>query len=178
MTSYEVKIRNEFFITTLFVEDMITSCLSEKLAVKDIVNSNFLGNNEKSITFDQKIDWLIESDYFSIIDNSKLSVFKAIRNELLIHKETESFEKSFTSKDGNDDFLLILYPQSDYLPREEKLTSACYQLIGEVSELVSRFTNKPEIKLERKSFGKQIYQSLSNTNLSKLAFLIPFLFLK
>ena len=174
MVSYEVKIRNEFFVSALFVENNITTYISEKLKINDTTNSIFLGNKKEAISFNQKIELLLESDDFSIIDKSKLSVYREIHNELIENKETPSFEDCFTSTNNNDDFLLILYPQSDYLPREEKLTNASYHLIGEVSKLVADFTNKPEVKLG----NKKRYFTIDALKLSKFAFLFSFLFIR
>ncbi len=174
MVSYEVKIRNEFFISALFVENNITTYISDKLKINDTGNSIFLGHREDAISFNQKIELLLESDDFSIIDKSKLSVFREIHNELLENKDKTSFEDCFTSPNNNGDFLLILYPQSDYLPRDEKLTNACYHLIGEISELVAKFTNKPEVKLE----SKKRYFKMDALKLSKFAFLFSFLFIR
>lgn len=173
MVNCEVNIRNEFFISALFAENMITTYLSEKLKVKNIVDSNFLGNNENAINFDQKIEFLLESDYFSIIDNSKLSVFREIYKDFLNNKDSDSFENCFTSNDSNDDFLLILYPQNELISREEKLENACYQLMEEVSHLISNFTNKPEIKLRKKILNFNI-----SATLSKVALLFTFLFIR
>lgn len=172
MVNCEVNIRNEFFISALFAENMITTYLSDKLKIKDIVGSKLLGNNDESINFDQKIELLIESEKFSIIDNSKLSVYREIYRELMKTKNAETFEDCFTSSDSNDDFLLILYPQSDLISREEKLTNACLQLIDEVSQLISNFTKKPEIKLRKRIFN------LNPNLIGKITFLFTFLFLK
>ncbi len=178
MVNYEVKIRNEFFISVLFIENMITTYFSEKLNIDDIGNSELLGSDKNSINFDQKIELLLETANFSIIDNSKLSVYREIRKDLLKNKNAENFEACLSSEDGNDNFLLILYPHSEYLPREEKLISACYQLMGEVSELVAHFTQKQEIKLHEKNFNVKNYLNFNSLNLSKLTFLFSFLFLK
>ncbi|MCK5637390.1 MAG: hypothetical protein KAH67_01685, partial [Flavobacteriaceae bacterium] len=83
-------------------------------------------------------------------------------------------EECFTSEDSNDDFLLILYPQSEFIPREEKIINACYQLIGEVSELISNVTNKPEVKMKRRNN----FLRIDTSSLSKLTFLFSFLFLR
>ena len=147
----EVKVRNEFFVSALFIESTITDYISERLNISNPIDSEFLGNHEKAISFDQKMDILIESGNFSIIDKSKLSVFRGIYNEFILNMDTLSLEESFSSPDNNDDFLLILYPQNEYLPREEKLINACYQLIGEVSELVALHTEKAEVKMPRKN---------------------------
>src|SRR5210317_451650 len=136
----EVKVRNEFFVSALFVESAITDYLSEKLNIADAIHSELLGNSKKALSFDQKIDALLDSANFSIIDKSELSVFREIYKEFMLNIEASSFEDCFSSPDSNDDFLLILYPQNDYLPREEKLINSCYQLIGEVSELVALHT--------------------------------------
>ena len=173
MEHCEVKIRDEFFISSLFIEESITKYLSEKLNIEDVVNSNALGYTDNALSFNQKMELMIESGGYSIIDKSKLSVFKSIRNEFLINNDVCNLEGCFTSSDSNDDFLLILYPQSDYLPREEKLINACYQLIGEVSELVSNATDKTEVKIRRKNFFA------ANANkLGKLTFLFSFLFIR
>ncbi len=174
MVSNEIKIRNEFFISALFVESNITTYISEKLKINDAVNSTLLGNREESINFNQKIELLLESEDFSIIDKSKLSVYREIHKELTANKNASSFEACFSSEDHNDDFLLILYNQNDYLPREEKLINACYQLIGEVSQLVADFTNNPEVKIKRKKRNFTI----DTFKLSKFAFLFSFLFIR
>lgn len=170
MDTLEVKIRNEFFISALFVESNISDYITDKLKI-DSENSN---NSEYKLSFDQKVELILDSDRLSIIDKSKLSVFREIRNEFLLNKNSETIENSFTSPNNNDDFLLILYPQSEYLPREEKLTNACYQLIGEVSELVSIATNKTEVKIKR----RKGFFNLNTSFFSKVAMFIPLLFLR
>ena len=169
----EVKVRNEFFVSALFIESTITDYLSEKLDISNPINSEFLGNHEKALSFSQKMDAIMESSKFSIIDQSKLSVFREIYNEFILNEDVLSLEECFTSPDSNDDFLLILYPQSDHLPREEKLVNACYQLIGEVSELVALHTEKAEVKMPRRS---RMF-SLESLKPGKFAMLFCFLFI-
>ena len=169
----EVKVRNEFFVSALFVESTITDYLSEKLNITDSINSEFLGNHHKALSFSQKVDALLDSVNFSIIDKSKISVFREIYLEFIENKDASTLEDCFTSCDSNDDFLLILYPQNDYLPREEKLINVCYQLIGEVSELVADQTQKPEIKMPRRNR----FFSIENLKVGKFAMLFSFLFI-
>jgi hypothetical protein len=152
MVNYEVNIRNEFFIAVLFVEDMITSYISEKFRKYGIQNARILEDNVKTFNFNEKMEILLESDDFSIIDKSKLSVFREIYKELTINKNAENFEACLTSTDSNDDFLLILYPQEDLILREEKLTNACILLIDDVSQLVSNFTKEKQVKLYKRIF--------------------------
>lgn len=167
----EVKVRNEFFVSALFVESTITDYLSEKLNIEDSINSEFLGNHDKALSFNQKTDALLDSVNFSIIDKSKISVFREIYKEFIANASAPTLEESFTSADHNDDFLLILYPQNDYLPREEKLINACYQLIGEVSELVAEQTNKPEVKMTRRNR----FFNMDTLKVGKFATLFSFL---
>ena len=167
----EVKVKNEFFVAALFIESAVTDYLSEKLNIRDAVHSKLLGHGKKSLGFDQKIDALLDSADFSIIEKSKLSVFREIYREFLLNCEACNVEESFTSPDHNDDFLLIPYPQNDYLPREEKLINACYQLIGEVSELIARATNKVEVKMTRRR-----YFAMDSFRLGKFAFLLSLFF--
>jgi len=171
MQVQEVKVRNEFLVAALFVESAITDFLSERLNIQDPIKSDFLGNNDNGLSFDQKIDAILDSSNFSIIDKSKISVFREIYREFMLNAEAASLEESFTSADGNDDFLMILYPQNDYLPREEKLINATYQLIGEVSELVAYQTESVEVKMPgRKLFATDLFK------MGKFASLFSFLF--
>jgi hypothetical protein len=167
----EVKVRNEFFVSALFIESAITDYLSEKLNISNPINSEILGNHEKALNFSQKMDAIMESSKFSIIDRSKLSVFKEIYNEFILNGEALTLEGSFSSPDSNDDFLLILYPQSDHLPREEKLVNACYQLIGEVSELIAMHTEMAEVKMPRRN---RMF-SLESLKIGKFVMLFSFL---
>lgn len=169
----EVKVRNEFFVSALFVESAITDYLSEKLNIADAIHSELLGNSKKALSFDQKIDALLDSANFSIIDKSKLSVFREIYKEFMLNIEASSFEDCFSSPDSNDDFLLILYPQNDYLPREEKLINSCYQLIGEVSELVALHTEKAEVKMPRRSR----FFNMNHLKVGKMAMFFSLLFI-
>jgi hypothetical protein len=168
----EVKVRNEFFVSALFVESAMNDYLSQRLNITNPIHSEFLGNREKSLSFDQKVDALLDSASFSIIDKSKLSVFREIYREFLQNRNATSLEESFTSPDSNDDFLMILYPQSEYLPREEKLINACYQLIAEVSELIAEKTSGVEVVMP----GRKKLLAADLFKFGKFASLLSFLF--
>ena len=112
METTEVKVKNEFLVAALFIESAINDYLSSKLDISDPISSDFLGNNEKGLTFDQKIDALLDSTAFSIIDKSKVSVFREIYREFQLNFDADSLEDSFTSPDANDDFLMICFTRS------------------------------------------------------------------
>ena len=149
MVNYEISIRNEFFISALFIENMISSYMSAKFQLHGIVDSSIVDDNVKSISLNDKIELLLESEDLSIIDKSKLSVFREIYKELTINEDAETFENCLTSPDDNGDFLLILYPQEDLIIRDEKLTNACINLIDDVSQIVSSFTKETPIKINK-----------------------------
>ena len=173
METTEVKVKNEFLVSALFIESAINDYLSSKLEISDPISSEFLGNGKKGLTFDQKIDALLDSSAFSIIEKSKVSVFREIYREFQLNFDADSLEDSFTSPDANDDFLMILYPQVEYLPREEMLINACYQLIAEVSELIAEKTSSVEVKMasSRKLFVADLLK------FGKFASLFSFLFI-
>lgn len=176
MIRSEISVKNEFFLNCVFIEEMISNFIGDKFGISNVIDSKLLGNSRESLSFDQKIDFLIESGVFSIIDNSKLSVYKSIRKEFLLNKDAYSLEESFTSLDHNDDFLLIMYPQESFLPKEEKLTVACYNLIEDVSQLVSDFTDMVQIKLKKEQKMRSRFGFKNNTlNLSKMAMFFSFL---
>ena len=168
----EVKVRNEFFVAALFIESAVNDYLSKKLDISNPIDSQLLGNKEKGLSFYQKVEALLDSEMFSIIEKSKLSVFREINREFLLNQDAPSIEESFTSPDSNDDFLMIMYPQNDYLPREEKLINACYQLIAEVSELISEKTDSIDVVLpsRKKLFVSELLK------FGKFASMFSFLF--
>lgn len=165
-----VSVINDFLLHQIFIEEMITNFIAEKLGIEDAVDSNILGNNKKALNFDQKVNLILESDHFSIIDKSKISVYKEILKEFHFHQEASSVEESFTSLDKNDDFLLILYPQEPFLPRNEKLTVALYALMDDVSQLISEYTQRQPVKSNRSQRLRK-----SANSLSKLALFFSFL---
>lgn len=172
METTEVKVKNEFLVSALFVESAINDYLSKKLDISDPIDSEFLGNGKKGLSFDQKVDALLDSTAFSIIEKSKVSVFREIYKEFQLNFEATSLEDSFTSEDSNDDFLMILYPQNEYLPREEMLINACYQLIAEVSELIAEKTSSVEVKM---SSTKKLFVA-DLLRFGRFASLLSFLF--
>lgn len=173
MVNYEVNIRNEFFISALFIENMISSYISNKFRKYSILNSNSIeDNNVEVFNFNEKIEILLESDDFSIIDKSKLSVFREIYKELMLNKDGQTFEECLTSSDSNDDFLLILYPQEDIITRDQKLSNACILLIDDVSQLVSNFTKEKQVKLNKRVFR------FPTEVLNSLAFIFTMLFFR
>ena len=147
MVKCEVNIRNEFFISALFVENMISEYLNETIKTSQFIDNSYSEEDVHAVDFYKKMEIIMESDKFSIIDKSKLSVFREIHKELCLKLDADTFEDCLTSEAGNDDFLLILYPQEEAITREEKLISACIFLIDDVSQLISNYTKKKEVKL-------------------------------
>jgi hypothetical protein len=179
MTKNEIAVKSEFFINAVFIEDMISKYIADKMGIKSTVDSEILGNSKNAMTFDQKMDFVMESGNLSIIDKSKISVYKAIKKEFLLNQDASSLEESFTSLDHNDDFLLIMYPQEPFLPRNEKLTVACYNLIEDVSQLVSGYTDKHQIKIQKDNKLKSIFRIKNKAvGLSRMAMLFSFLFIR
>ncbi|MEN8187683.1 MAG: hypothetical protein ABFR05_11190 [Bacteroidota bacterium] len=137
-----IEVISEFFVTTHFIENVINDFIADKIGIEYSEDSEMFGKNKFALSYDQKIEFLLETENFSIIDKSKLSAFRGIRNEFLKFGSANSLEESFNSVDNNADFLLILYPQDTFLPRNEKLTVALYNLINDVKELVTTLTGK------------------------------------
>jgi len=174
MIAKEISVKREFFLTSLFIEDMISKHISEFYS--DVLSKEQIAKENLFATFHDKIDYLLESDRFSIIDSSKISVFREIRKEFLMSDDEETLEESLNSEDNNADFLLILYPQGDYLPRNEKLTVASYNLIKDVSELVANFTDKKEVRFKKEHILKRSVVNNMNVFSRVGMFLTLFLF--
>ena len=123
MLTNEVTIKREFFLSCLFIEDMISNYIQEMFG--ETITKKVLGNEKLFSTFSEKIEFLMEVGNFSIIDNSKLSVFREIRRELLVSDDTESLEQVEKEIESNIKMELENFKNRLYgLPDSPKLVKA------------------------------------------------------
>jgi len=128
-------IRKEILSTSLIVEGFTSAFLSALLGIGDFTNSRTLGNKGGSLSFNQKVDLLIEIGALSKENRSKFQAFMEIRNQFIHNYSATTYEKCFAATDGKAKYILKAYPQANNLSREEQLNAATHELSDEITTL-------------------------------------------
>ena len=142
-------IRKEVLATSLIVEGLTSAFLSSLLGIKDRTNSKTLGNKSGSLSFNQKIDLLIEIGALSKDHKSKFQAFMEIRNQFVHNLSATTYEKCFEATNGTDKYLLKTYPQATTLSREKQLEFASRQLGNDITQLTVALTKSIEEKIKK-----------------------------
>lgn len=149
-TDLGLPIRKEILFTSLAVEGLTSAFLSTLLEIKDYKNSRTLGNKSGSLSFNQKVDLLIDIGALSKEDKNKFQVFMEIRNQFIHNLSATTYEKCFGATGGTDKCILKIYPQSKNISREEQLEEATKELGNEVIKLIFDLTKRIEEKNHKK----------------------------
>jgi hypothetical protein len=135
-------IRKEVLVSSLMIEGLTSAFLSTLLGIKDYTNSKTLGNKGGSLSFNQKIDLLIEIGALSKNNRNKYQAFMEIRNQFIHNISASTYEKCLAATNGTDKFLLKTYPQDSKLSREKQLEEASRQLSNELGQLTVSLTER------------------------------------
>ena len=114
---------------------MTSAFLSVLLGIKDLKNSRVLGNRSGCLSFNQKIDLLIEMGAVSSKDRNKFQAFMEIRNQFMHNISANTYENCYSFMNGTDKFILKTYPQDNTKAREEALREATGELIDEIGKI-------------------------------------------
>ena len=108
---------------SLNLEKLTSQVLSYLLDVDNIEKSFSLGNKSSSLSFNQKINLLIDNKSITKEEKKKLVAFASIRNQFMHNIKTNTFVEVFDHLDGLEKQMKKLYP-SNFSPeykREESL---------------------------------------------------------
>jgi len=146
-----MEIRKEVLLTALVLEYSASAFLSGLLGIDDIKNSRILGNKSGCLSFNQKIDLLIELGALSKTVKKKFQAFMEIRNQFMHNLSATTYENCLSCIDGADKFLLKTYSQSDNLSREKALKGAIGELCDDIGKLTANIIKKVEEKFLQKA---------------------------
>jgi len=144
-----MKERTEVLQTALIIEKMTTTFLAGLLGIKDLKESKVLGNKSGCLSFNQKIDLLIDLGALSKENRGKFQTFMEVRNQFMHNLSANNYENCFSFTNGSDKFILKTYPQEKTLSREEMLKKATIELSEDIAKLTANIINKLEEKLKK-----------------------------
>ena len=146
---FGLEIRKEVLTASILIEYMTSAFLSALLGIKDLPNSRTLGNSSGSLSFNQKINLLIEIGALSSDNRSKYQAFMEIRNQFIHNLSASTYEKCYAATNGTDKYVLKTYPQSPDISREEQLELATKKLSDDIARLTTELIEKIKEKAKK-----------------------------
>ncbi|WNH13040.1 hypothetical protein [Thalassobellus suaedae] len=141
--------RKDILTYALLLENFSSIFLSNLLGLKDYRNSISFGNTSGSLSFNQKINLLIDIGALSKTEKSKFQTFMEIRNQFMHNISADSYESCYAFLPGKDKFILKLYPQDPGLTKEEQLKKATVELAESQLKITIGIFDKVKEKVEK-----------------------------
>jgi hypothetical protein len=134
---------------SLLVENFTSIFLSRLLEIDEHKKSISFGNRSSSLSFNQKINLLIDIGAIQAEHRSKFQTFMEVRNQFMHNIESDTYEKCYDFLEGKDKFVLRIYSQDSKLSIEEQLEKATEELAGDVLEMSAELYEKVKEKIEK-----------------------------
>ena len=139
---YALEIRHDILITALSLENLTSKFLSKLLGIEDYKNTRSFGNKSGNLSFNQKIELLIDLDSLAKNDKTKFQTFMEIRNQFMHNIDVKSYTECFELLDGKEKYILRIHPIDDVVKgtivsKEVKLRLATELLASELMDIMN-----------------------------------------
>jgi Asp-tRNA(Asn)/Glu-tRNA(Gln) amidotransferase C subunit len=159
--------RSDVLKYSLEIENLTSQFLGHLLGIHDAINSKTLGNKSSSLSFNNKIDLLIDIGALKGDTKSKFQIFMEIRNQFMHNSYANTYEECIRFLE-KEKFLLSRYPQLKDLHKEEQLKNAVKQLSEDVlsmirnieEEIINRLKKQADLEMKSKSHSA-LFESLN-----------------
>lgn len=139
----EKEIRYYVLEKALLLESNVTSFLGELLDLDDISNTKSLGSKGGALSFNQKINLLIDIGALEPATRSKYQAFMEIRNVFMHNILATDLVSCMKFTNGTEKFILKVYPVgNDVIEEEEKLRFAVEALSADVLKTTKKIEKK------------------------------------
>ncbi len=155
---------------SLFMEKTASVFLGALLGIKDIDTSRTLGNKSSSLSFNNKIDLLMDIGALKTETKAKFQNFMAIRNQFMHNWDAMTYEKCTENISGLEKFLAKNYP-NEISDKEEKLKESIRDLSNEVAALTAGVIEKLKKKfaIDSENRSRVRIQEMFNETLDEIA---------
>ncbi|MCC5906205.1 MAG: hypothetical protein JJU13_08370 [Balneolaceae bacterium] len=151
---FGIEKRNLVLKTSLYIEKTTSVFLGSLLGIKDVESSKTLGNKSSSISFNNKVDLLIDIGALKPETKKKFQHFMEIRNQFMHNLSATSYIKCLDNLKGTEKSLLKIYPQKKGLEKEEELEGVITDLCNDVAKIALDITAAVKKKFEQDSLMK------------------------
>lgn len=148
--SLGIQKRKHLLLYALYLEGFLSEFLAALLGIKNTESSMSFGNTSKALSFNQKVNLLIDLGALKKEDQNKFITFMELRNQFMhnIHAKTYELCYEYLPK-GKDNFVLGRYPQKANLSREKQLEEASLDLASEIIKLTIGVIKKINTKISK-----------------------------
>jgi hypothetical protein len=148
MSKIGLEIRTDILRSALTLERLTSGFLASLLGIEDFTESKLLGNKSGSLSFNQKVELLIEIGSIPPEERSKFQTFMEIRNQFMHNFDAKNYESCFKYLEGKESWILKRYPQDGKHSKEEQLKLAVDRLTVEVIKLTLKIQESVQTKLK------------------------------
>ncbi|HPF12534.1 MAG TPA: hypothetical protein PLP62_13855 [Flavobacteriaceae bacterium] len=141
--------RQEILTFALLLENFSSIFLSGLLGIKDYRDTKSFGNTNISLSFNQKINLLIDIGALDSNERNKFLTFMEIRNQFMHNLAADSYESCYAFLKGKEKFILDNYPQETTLTKEEQLKKATVELADDILKKTIDLIDKVKEKIEK-----------------------------
>lgn len=147
----DILFRGNFLKYSLLNESLTSLFLAQLLGIENSYDSKTLGFKSGSLSFNQKVDLLMDLQVLDADAKTKFQTFMEIRNQLVHNLSASTYEKCFGFLAGKDNWILKKYPQASSLSKEDALKNASISLAEDVTELVKSIIKSLQEKREKEN---------------------------
>ena len=134
----DVLFRGSYLTYSLMCESITSFLIAELVDISDHHNSKTLGHKSSSLSFNQRIDFLIDMKVLNTTKKAKFQTFMEIRNQLMHNIRASTYVKCFTFlPTGKDKWILNQYRQLRGIAKEESLKKASLALAEDVFKITT-----------------------------------------
>ena len=162
-----IEIRKEILQYSLLLENFTSIFLSTLLGIKNYESTKTFGNQGGSLSFNQKVDLLIDIGALDKEEKKKFLCFMEIRNQFVHNYDAKNYESCFSYLEGKANFILKAFPQDSALPMEEQLQKAVNELAGDVVKKTVNLIEKIKEKF-RKDIEAEMLRKFQQDSLQSI----------
>lgn len=148
MKAFNLENRKIVLAYSLMIEMMVSEFLSRLLGIQKASDTLCFSNKSTALSFNQKVNLLIDIAALDKGDKAKFLTFMEIRNQFMHNGQADTFESCCSFMEGKETYLLKNYPQDKNHTREQQLKDAFDALANEVSTLSMKLWNKVQDKIK------------------------------
>jgi len=142
--------RVEILELALILEKITSAFLAELLDIENYKETRSLGNKSGNLSFNQKIELLIDIRALSKNDKNKYQSFMELRNQFMHNLDADTYEKCYDLMEGKERFVLKIYPQPNDMTREEQLRKASLDMANDIIRITSNLIEVVKEKIDKK----------------------------
>ena len=135
----EERIRLLVLKESIIVETLLSNLLKCLLNIKG--SSKSFGNSSSSLSFSQKANILIDTNFLNPEDANKFKTFMEIRNQFMHNAEAKNFDKCLSFINGKEKYLFKTYPDIKSINKEDKLEQIWISLFEDIILVITKILN-------------------------------------